>query len=412
MIPVQAIQVEARTRPLPTVDARALLAGALGRPRMAVNERGHAFVAIGAAATWTARGPTRFHDIRRWTRPVLAAAHHATEGEVPEGLGPRVVGGAAFDRDHAAGGAWAGFDSARFWLPEQTVTWIDGHAYETTVTVAGAPPASPGRDVPDTRLEAQDEAAWTETAGRALATLDRLDMEKLVLARCAAGPPSDADAAFAALSGLEPGTTRFLVDPIGAGAFIGATPERLLDVQDGHVATHALAGSAPTGPSADEHGRSLLASAKDQREHALVLRHIRQVLDHAGVKGIETGAQVLRRLRTVQHIETPVTGTTRAHVLDLVDAIHPTPAVAGAPPLAAMRALRALEPFSRGWYGGLVGWYDGHGNGRFAVPLRCALMHDEGTWRFAGAGLVRGSDPAREWHETELKLAAMRPVTA
>jgi isochorismate synthase EntC len=100
------------------------------------------------------------------------------------------------------------------------------------------------------------------------------------------------------------------------------------------------------------------------------------------------------------------------HVLDLVERLHPTPAVAGAPGDLALAFLREHEPVDRGWYAGVVGWMDADGNGDFVVGIRSAFLEERRTLLFAGAGIVAGSNPDAEWEETELKLSMMREAIA
>ena len=67
----------------------------------------------------------------------------------------------------------------------------------------------------------------------------------------------------------------------------------------------------------------------------------------------------------------------------------------------------------RGWFASPVGWLDGSGNGEFRVALRSALLTATDTTLYAGAGVVAGSDPARELLETDVKLRALLgPVVA
>ena len=87
-------------------------------------------------------------------------------------------------------------------------------------------------------------------------------------------------------------------------------------------------------------------------------------------------------------------------VLELVEALHPTPAVCGVPRDEALEFLLAAEPFQRGWYAGPVGWFDTEGEGHFVPALRTAVG-DGRSWRlFTGAGIVDGSRPSMEWEET------------
>jgi menaquinone-specific isochorismate synthase len=95
------------------------------------------------------------------------------------------------------------------------------------------------------------------------------------------------------------------------------------------------------------------------------------------------------------------------HVLDLVERLHPTPAVGGYPRELAVLAIRELEEFDRGWYAGAFGWTDLRGEGEFAVAIRSALLTGRAASLFAGGGIVADSVPEAEWDETCLKLRPM-----
>jgi isochorismate synthase EntC len=95
------------------------------------------------------------------------------------------------------------------------------------------------------------------------------------------------------------------------------------------------------------------------------------------------------------------------HVLDLVRALHPTPAVCGTPRDAAIRWIASHEPETRGWYAGAVGWFDAAGDGAFSVAIRSGVLTRQEAWLYAGAGIVEGSDPALEYAEARVKQAPM-----
>jgi isochorismate synthase EntC len=91
-------------------------------------------------------------------------------------------------------------------------------------------------------------------------------------------------------------------------------------------------------------------------------------------------------------------------VLELVERLHPTPAVCGRPRDVARRVIGEHEPFDRGWYSGPIGWLDAQGEGEFAVALRTALISGRRAWLFAGNGIMGDSDPQAELAEVRLKL--------
>jgi isochorismate synthase len=118
---------------------------------------------------------------------------------------------------------------------------------------------------------------------------------------------------------------------------------------------------------------------------------------------------VLEPTANVWHLATRFDGVLRdpdVSALELVAALHPTPAVCGAPSTAARACIEASEPFDRGGYAGPVGWVDARGDGDWAIALRCAALDGERATLYAGAGIVAGSDPAREVDETDRKFRA------
>ena len=118
----------------------------------------------------------------------------------------------------------------------------------------------------------------------------------------------------------------------------------------------------------------------------------------------------LRKMANVQHLHTPIEARMpgERHVFELVERLHPTPAVGGLPKSRALCLINDNERFDRGWYAGPIGWIDAKGGGEFAVALRSALVQGRRAFLYAGCGIVSGSDPEREYEESRIKLEAMR----
>ncbi len=195
-------------------------------------------------------------------------------------------------------------------------------------------------------------------------------------------------------------------------SFIGASPERLVRVSKGVLETEALAGSIRRGAGASEDAAlatTLLRSEKDRREHELVVAAISGRLAQLGLQPEFEAQPGLRRLANVQHLHTPVRAALPENVrlLAALAALHPTPAVGGAPLAAAVAGIRGLEGFPRGLYAGALGWVNARGGGEFFVGLRSALVDGATARVYAGAGIVAGSMPEKEFAETELKFKAM-----
>jgi menaquinone-specific isochorismate synthase len=196
---------------------------------------------------------------------------------------------------------------------------------------------------------------------------------------------------------------------------VGASPELLVEVLDGVVRSHPLAGTAPRTGNAQEDDRladQLLRSDKNQAEHKIVIDMVREtLLPYCSYLDWEPEPSIVQ-VANVQHLGSAAEGVlTRPHtsVLQLARELCPTPALGGSPREAAIKWIGQYEGIDRGRYGGAIGWLDAHGNGTWAVTIRCAEF-DESRRRahlFAGCGIVADSNPDSELSETQTKFKAM-----
>jgi menaquinone-specific isochorismate synthase len=115
------------------------------------------------------------------------------------------------------------------------------------------------------------------------------------------------------------------------------------------------------------------------------------------------------------HLATDVTGVLNdsakpTDIFTLISELHPSAAVCGTPTEKAKKLIGELEEMNRGRYAGPVGWIDVHGDGEIAIALRCGQLGDDNKSIriFAGCGIVAGSDPEKEFAESQAKLMPMR----
>ncbi|MEO1373655.1 MAG: isochorismate synthase [Cyanobacteria bacterium J06635_10] len=200
--------------------------------------------------------------------------------------------------------------------------------------------------------------------------------------------------------------------------FIGASPETLIAIRNQKLIADALAGSAARGKTPGEdakYANRLLNSEKERHEHSLVIDFITQRLFSLGLFP-QISTPRLRQLSNIQHLWTPIIAKVppKVHPLQIVAQLHPTPAVAGVAPDIACQEIRRYESFERGLYAAPLGWIDSEGNCEFVVGIRSALIDTstESSLLYAGAGIVPGSDPEKEFAEIQLKLQALLKALA
>jgi len=240
-------------------------------------------------------------------------------------------------------------------------------------------------------------------------------LRKVVLARrlvVETGSSVVPSAMLKRLADDEPSATSFLFGR-GQGAFVGASPELLVSRRNRWVLSHPLAGTIALEAAwgSAELGDRLLGSAKNREEHELVVADIAGVLDPRCSELVVPSAPSLVPLHTMTHLGTRIEGRLieeDGHVpsaLELVAALHPTPAVGGVPRAEALELIAVLEPGPRGPWAGPVGWVDASGDGDWMVGLRSATLSATTATIWAGAGIVAASDPESELAETTVKLA-------
>ncbi|WP_435116345.1 isochorismate synthase [Halolamina sp. C58] len=415
----------AESREVPDASFRAFLAGR-GAPRVHwAAPDGLEVVGAGEAARLTGEGTERFATVRDAAETTFAGA------ETPDGAArPRFFGGAAFHDDHEPAPPWEGFPPATFVLPRVQLVRTDDATLLTVVRadgdgdalardveriadkIAELPAMRPVGDPPGVVASRRTttEAEWAAGIEAAIERIEAGDLRKVVLAVALAVTLEEEVTIPDTLERLRrsyPDCFRFLIQPTDEAGFFGVPPERLVRLDGRHARTEALAGTVARGETPEEDATladSLLESEKLQHEQALVAEAIE---DHLSPMGEVTVAeQGVRKLATVQHLHTPIEADLHddRHVLDLVEALHPTPAVGGLPPATAERVIRETETFERGWYAAPVGWFDADGDGEFAVGIRSAVAGGRRATLFAGNGIVADSDPEAEWDEVGLKL--------
>lgn len=348
--------------------------------------------------------------------------------------GLRAFVGFSFLPDGSTSESWDGFNAAEVFIPRITIE-RNGSGTRLTVVI-------PDGDKPEPTLEllaSMRKPSWlavddmgdhsieshphvTDYASSVATAIDAINVgtfEKVVLARSVIVSSSEPVAilrVFRQLVERYPQCYNFAWKS-GDAVFMGASPELLADVRGSTLRSNPLAGSIRRGEGKAEDrklGERLMASDKDMEEHSLVVDDLAERLAPLTSQLDVPDRPVLKKMATVQHLSTEVAGTLTSGygVMDVVGAIHPTPAVGGVPRQDAMAFIREAEQIDRGWYTGGVGWMSGSGDGAIAIALRCGLVREGRTQLFAGAGIVADSRPDAELRETRLKLRPLLDVLA
>ncbi|MEV3926145.1 isochorismate synthase [Actinomadura coerulea] len=411
-----------RTVPIP--DPGDLIARLPHPSALAWIRHGQGIVGWGEAARLTLPGGhDRFDAAARMLRDLFGAAAVDDTVNVP-GSGPVAFGAFGFDPKSP--------DSTLI-IPRRVLGRRDGHAWLTTIgddtdplTLANPPQAPTGLRWSDGALT---EHTWKHAVATAVDRIRRGHLQpgtapppprpadntghlgKVVLARdltVRADTPIDARVLLQRLAARFPGCYTF-----SCAGMVGATPELLIRRTGGDIESLVLAGTTARGDTpADDHARAarLFTSPKDREEHRYAAEMVRDALTPLCAHLTIPDEPELLTLPNVLHLASPLRGRLAADrsVLDVVAALHPTPAVCGTPTDTAMDLIRELEGMDRGRYAGPVGWVDARGDGEWGIALRCAEIDGTRARLFAGCGIVADSDPDAELAEARAKFRPMQ----
>ncbi|HEU5315115.1 MAG TPA: anthranilate synthase component I [Chloroflexota bacterium] len=195
---------------------------------------------------------------------------------------------------------------------------------------------------------------------------------------------------------------------------VGASPEMLVQVEDGVVRTRPIAGTRPRGKDEKEDealADELLADEKERAEHIMLVDLGRNDVGRVSAPGTVkvTTLMDVERYSHVMHIVSQVEGRLRdgCDAYDALRSCFPAGTVSGAPKIRAMQIISEIEPCRRGLYAGAVGYFSYGGNLDTAIAIRTMVIKDGTAHVQAGGGVVYDSVPKTEYQETLNKAAAL-----
>lgn len=205
---------------------------------------------------------------------------------------------------------------------------------------------------------------------------------------------------FNALLENYPSCTVFAMKHEIHGAWMGASPEVLLErVEDG-FRSMSLAGTRLVG--------STLWGIKELEEQKYVTKEVHRALKKFGGK-VSRSKQQTFQAGPVEHLLTWVhSDNIELDAKELSEELHPTPAICGAPSDAAKALIDESEGYDRSLYAGYFGLYDSKVHA--TVLLRTMQWFDHGVRFYAGGGITKDSVPLDEWMETEHKISALKEL--
>jgi|GEM_PF-150843 len=401
------------------------------------------FYAVGVLDERTFNGTERFSLARKYLEKMKQRFIRLPSVLEDDGEPPLMIGGFGFSTDQSSGGVWRDWPNGWLVVPK-VLAYTSGDDVRVVCNIY-IDPTSPDSSTteqlneimallaksqksPKTNIKSgapshiEKPLEWKRRIEVAKEQISSGLLDKVVPARSVVMPieakswdHNNSINTLISLKRQHPTAVTFGVINGKSGSFLGASPEFLVCARNGMITAEAVAGTRrrDIDSAKDEQlSEELLSSPKERAEHDMVVQFIKSQMSAVGVNTEGASSPSIRQLSHIQHLHTPLYGTIPSGtcLLQLVETLHPTPAVAGLPRSLALKHISETESMDRGWYSGPIGWIRSDGSGEFIVGLRSAIVRDGEIHAFAGAGVVEGSDFAAEWDETRLKLSAICDV--
>jgi menaquinone-specific isochorismate synthase len=346
---------------------------------------------------------------------------------------PQTVGASKFEAEDKEG-IWTDFESFNWFIPKLIYLCCDKKNYAIVNFVVSGSKLNLLEEKFNERIEIlnfnngsyikngfdlsepteekpEDLESWTVKINAALDEISNGHISKVVLSRRVEKDLDESPSLQRIINKLKEdykGCYIFAYKKNGS-AFIGASPEKLLSFNNKSIETDALAGSIKRGENDFEDSElelKLLNDSKNLREYGEVVKFVMSAIQPFSKNIDYFENPFIKKLPNIQHLWTPIKAelNNAEDIEEIVQRLHPTPAICGTPRETALKLISEIEDYPRGLFSGIIGWYNFDAQGEFAVAIRSALLKNKKLYAFAGCGIVDGSNPNDEFEETKLKL--------
>jgi isochorismate synthase len=260
------------------------------------------------------------------------------------------------------------------------------------------------------QLESTTRAEHIAAVIKAIEKLQTAELDKVVVSKIKKVelPFSiDSDSiqkAFEILSTKYPNAFVFIYRMNVHSVWLGATPETLIERNNGVFRTMSLAGTRLKS----EH--NLVWGEKEKREQQVVTDFIANSIQKNGGEDLQVSPPFTATAAHLEHLKSTIEFHSSKSLFEWANVLHPTPAICGLPVANAKSVISQIESHSRKMYAGYIGFFDNSGNGKVFVQLRCMEWLNGNALIYSGGGIMPDSNPESEWEEAENKANVMLSV--
>ena len=262
------------------------------------------------------------------------------------------------------------------------------------------------------RTEHPDRDEYRKRMDYVLDELKRDDLQKIVIARkCTVEVPDMFDRCeYAAYLFDHYFQEYFYLFRQGGDYWLGISPEIIMKQSGNRAVTKPLAGTRKKESDESRNAeirKELTSTNKDIVEHEYALNFMVQQIQNAEIGKVQIDQnKIILETPYAFHIKSEISMQLKQNVscFDVINAIYPPATVWGIPVDRVERVLTQTEPFSRGQFTGVYGYWDYIGNADTALVIRTVQLGQHSVSAYAGGGVVKYSDIDSEFNETENKM--------
>jgi len=293
----------------------------------------------------------------------------------------------------------AGFVFAPFNNENKTIFFPDSHSEYFNYQL----PEKFELGLNDNIVDNKEQAKYIALLEKTIAFIKAGNADKIVISRFLSKSYSKESigAVYEALLEKYPTAFVYIWHHPKVGLWMGATPEKLIEIQGNSFNTMSLAGTQMFTDT-------IQWETKEIEEQKWVTDFIRKQLKPI-VDELEIAKPFTKKAAHLAHICSEIKGklTSNFGIKDLILSLHPTPAVCGTPRTIAREFILKNEGYNRGFYTGFLGEINQKNQTELYVNLRCMQLTDNEAKLYIGGGITKDSIAEKEWEETVVKSAVL-----
>lgn len=334
-----------------------------------------------------------------------------------EAFEPKFYGGRSFESDSTKKNAFKTFRRQYFFLPQYEIIQKNDQHFLYCYKISTIPFKNLKIKLPEIFNESLDEefhfkvlncihsptyCKWEKQISALIQEIQNKKLDKAVIARQSTFKLDQTLNPYQVLKKIQKSfsNSSFFSFQFKAGAaFLGATPECLYSRRYFNLKTEAIAGTCSLIEKKD-----LLKSPKEIDEFSYVTTFLSDKLKKMSFD-LQKKQNKIVNIGYLKHLYSQYEAKLLPKVSDeeIINSLFPSPALSGFPQQKALKKIQSIEDFNRHWYASPIGCIS-ENYAELIIAIRSCLISNMKIHLFVGNGIVKDSDPKKEWEELDIKM--------